>query len=361
MNLPFESLNVFIKPLTDRYGREVFWVLLGQAGAVVGGIYGVRVLTQILSPASYGELAIGMTVGILIQQTVMGAIINASVRYYSAAIEIYEFDHYLRAVTRILFLAVASILIIAILISGVLFVFKWVVWIPLCIVSILYSVISSTNNLFDGMQNAARQRKVVAIHQGLSQILRMSLAWVAVQLFGSSSFIAMSGYVVGAVLILGSQVLFFQRTVHHSLKVIPIQSVSKPVNWAKRLFDFGWPFSAYGLFTWAHISSDRWVLARFSTIEHVGYYSVLFQLGFFPISLLTDMLLQLIVPVLYARSGDATDPLRMRNVHRLNFRITTIAFGLTACFVVIAALFHDAFFSLLVAGGYRQVSYLWHG
>ena len=57
--------------------------------------------------------------------------------------------------------------------------------------------------------------------------------------------------------------------------------------------------------------SDRWALAAFATEETVGLYSVLSQLGYAPVATVTTMVMTFLAPILYQRSGDATD--RARN------------------------------------------------
>jgi hypothetical protein len=59
--------------LSERFCRlfkEGFWVILGQAIAVLGSLVGVRLLRGLLEPAAYGERALGITVATLINQPV---------------------------------------------------------------------------------------------------------------------------------------------------------------------------------------------------------------------------------------------------------------------------------------------------
>ena len=48
-----------------RLSKEGAWIVLGQAIAVLGALASVRLLTELLDPAAYGELALGMTVASL--------------------------------------------------------------------------------------------------------------------------------------------------------------------------------------------------------------------------------------------------------------------------------------------------------
>ena len=45
-----------------RLSKEGAWIVLGQVTAVLGSLASVRLLTELLDPAAYGELALGMTV-----------------------------------------------------------------------------------------------------------------------------------------------------------------------------------------------------------------------------------------------------------------------------------------------------------
>ena len=63
-------------------------------------------------------------------------------------------------------------------------------------------------------------------------------------------------------------------------------------------------------------------------------------------------------PILYQRSGDATDSTRNLNVHKLGWQMTHLALlGTLAAFAITSAI-HEWLFSLLVAEEFRGVSYL---
>ncbi len=47
--------------------------------------------------------------------------------------------------------------------------------------------------------------------------------------------------------------------------------------WVQKLFRFGYPFIFMGVGYWIFTSTDRWMLAYFSTLEEVGIYSVAFR------------------------------------------------------------------------------------
>jgi O-antigen/teichoic acid export membrane protein len=112
------------------------------------------------------------------------------------------------------------------------------------------------------------------------------------------------------------------------------------------------------VFTWIQQVSDRWALQTFSSASEVGQYAVLYQLGFTPIALLTGMAMSFLGPILYQRSGDATDPIRNAHVHQLAWRMTLGCLLITLLAFLITLVGHGWLFGVLVAAEFRTYSSL---
>ncbi len=175
------------------------------------------------------------------------------------------------------------------------------------------------------MQNAARQRVVVAWHDGLAPWLRFIAAVVLIGLLGAFSSVAMLGYGLASVIVLSSQFLFFRRRISVMDTTRAVPEVTH--EWTRKMYNYGWPFAVTGLFSWVHASSDRWALQIFSSTSTVGLYTVLYQIGYYPISLLANLITQLVMPVLFSRAGDGSDLARMQTVRELNKTIVLVHFG----------------------------------
>src|SRR5688572_23523832 len=78
--------------------REGVWLVLGQVAAVAGSLVGIRLLTELLAPASYGELTLGLTIATLLNQTILGPLVNGVSRFYAPASEAAELNSLLKAV-----------------------------------------------------------------------------------------------------------------------------------------------------------------------------------------------------------------------------------------------------------------------
>jgi O-antigen/teichoic acid export membrane protein len=168
----------------------------------------------------------------------------------------------------------------------------------------------------------------------------------------------MFGYALASAIVLGSQVWFFRRQI---LSRSPAQSTigsSDFQNWTKQMRNYAWPFATWGLFTWAQMASDRWALQIFTTTSDVGMYAVLYQLGYYPITFLSGIMMQLVSPILFYRAGDGTDSTRIKQIHHQIAFLTAFSIGLAFAGTIAALILHEWFFGLLVAPEYLEVSWL---
>lgn len=347
------GIHTFRSARFRRLSKEGFWVILGQAAAVIGTLVGVRLLTELLAPAAYGELALGMAVATLVNQSVLGPLGNGVTRFYAPALERGDLSGYLNAVRRLMLSATGIIFLIVLLTGAGLLIAGRTEWIGIAIAALIFATLSGYNAILSGIQNAARQRAIVALHQGMESWARFLVAAGLLLWLGASSTAAMAGYAMAALLVLGSQYVFF-------CKIAPKIEIGagKEINWEERIWKYSWPISVFGVFTWAQLASDRWALKLFSTTQEVGLYAVLFQLGYQPVLIATGMAVQLLTPIIYQRAGDASDSQRNANVSSLSWRLTCLALGATGVAFLAALLFHVQIFYVFAAKEYGAVSHL---
>lgn len=348
---PTRSISAIFSRARQLRG-EATWVIAGQTIGASGALVGVRLLTGILSPTTYGEFALGMTIATLLNQAIFGPLTNGVTRFYSPAVEKNDLGSYLHAARRLV--AAATCIVIGLLAIGLggCIISHRERWIPLLIATVSFAVLSGYNSLLSGVQNAARQRSVVALHQGFETWTRFLCAALLVIIFGDSSSLAMEGYTVGIITILISQAAFFRKRIGRR------SGADHSLVWRRMIFSYSWPFCSWSIFTWAQLSSDRWALALFGTTSNVGLYAALYQIGAMPIALGTTMMAQLLAPIFFQRAGDGNDPDRNAAVHTLTFRITAAIVALTLVLVAVTAYFHHVIFRTFVSPAFSSVSSL---
>lgn len=338
-------------------GRELGWIVAGHFFAVTGSLLGVRVLTGVLDPRLYGRLAIAMTLVTAAQQMVTGPIGNAGLRFLPAARDEGRVPEYLGAVKRLEGYATVLMLLVggvAALVAG-----EWVggEWPKLLLATSLFAVLTGYNAILDAMQNASRQRAIVAWHNGLGSWLRYLSAAGAVLVLGAGATEAMTGYCFAFVLILLSQGRFFPRAV-------PAEERSGEPDkddvgeWQERMTEYFWPFSAWGIFTWSQLAADRWALEIFSGSHEVGLYAALYQIGFAPALVFTGVVNDLIAPILFQKVGSGRDEAEVEEARKLNLLLTAVTVAVLMVPLTVLVLAHQEIFGLLVAEEYRGVSRL---
>jgi O-antigen/teichoic acid export membrane protein len=344
---------MILSPRFQNLLKEGFWIIVGQAMVISGSLVGVRLLTGLLSPAEYGELALGVTVATLVNQTVLGPLGQGVMRFYAPATEDDDLIGYLFAVRKLVFVSTVLVICLMLIILASLVLSGQYQWIVITIVSLVFAIVNGCNSILSGIQNAARQRSIVALHQGMESWLRFLSASLLISCFEASSIASMIGYVLGGTIAVCSQFVYF-------IRAFPLvrSLIEGKKNWQGKIWQYSWPMSVFGLFTWFQLVSDRWVLGIFKSKDEVGMYSALFQLGYYPISMATGMVVQFLAPIFFQRSGDGSDKKRNDNVSNMGWRLTGLAIGLTGVAFCIASLFHTQIFQIFVAKEYRKVSFL---
>ena len=337
-----------------RIAKEGSWIVVGQIASMAGALVLVRVLTERLSPMEYGQLALGLTLAALVNQLVMGGIISGIGRFYSIAYQKQDLQGYFTDSWRLLAYGTLAVVPIGIVLMIGLVWLGYSQWMGLAAATLVFSLLSAYNSSLSGIQNAARQRVVVAFHNGLDAWLKILLALGVMLWLGRSSTAVVIGYVLSTFVVTVSQLFFMRRTIPYELA----KKTIKHRPWLSQMWAYSWPFTAWGIFTWMQQVSDRWALERFATTEDVGQYAVLFQLGYTPIVLITWLVMNFFGPILYNKSGDAMDADRNSNVHQLVWKITYGNLIMTFLGFATTFLLHEWLFRILVAADYRQTSFL---
>lgn len=342
------------------FAREFLWIALGKLLTLLGGAVGVRLLTELLEPLEYGHLALGLTATALIGQAVFGPMSNGSARFYAPARQAGKLGTHLAVVRHMAAAATGGLAFLGCLLTAGLLLAGHTQWIGLCVAALCLSLLSGINSILSALQNAARNRAVVALHHAVASWGRYLTAAVLVVALGSTAQVAIWGYAVAMLLVVVSQTLFVRRIVTSSASRIK-PGAEGIREWRRQILDYAWPFATWGVVGWLALSSDRYALQVFASTYDVGVYAVLFQLGYAPVSQLGALTTQLLAPIYFERAGDASDPARVLRVFGLGWNATLLAILGTMMAFLFALLTHRSVFSLLVAEEYRHASGLLPG
>ena len=278
------------------------WVALGQGSAALGSLVGVRLLTDLLPPVHYGELALGTTAAILVGQLLLGPLSQGAMRYYVPALERRELGQFFKGVARLGAITIAGIGLLLLIAFSIIYSLQRR-WFWLVLASFSYAVLQRVIAVLNAIQNVAQNRGVFALHIAAPMWLRVGMAIAFISLLEPSSLFAMMGYVTASFIVLLSELLFFWR------KIIGGQAYHQPMlgdarEWSRQIFAYSWPFAAWGLFSFSLLSSDCWALGMLAGLEAAGMYASLYQIAAYPVQFISNIATQFLEPVIYSRAGD---------------------------------------------------------
>ena len=331
---------------------ESGWIVFGQIVAVIGSLILVKVLTERLTPTQYGELALGLTVAGLVNQVVMGGISSGMSRFYSVAVEKNELNIFLHDSKKLFACSLFLVMLIGLLLVVALQIFGFSNWTGITIAVVLFSILDGLNNCLSGIQNAARQRSIVAFNRGMDSWLKIIFSLIAMTYFGASGTSVVIGYCCSSILVNGSQLFFLRKTIPEE----PISFTSQ-YPFFREIMVYAWPFATWGLFGWAQQSAGRWGLESFSSTADVGLYSALLQLGYAPIQLITSFTLTLLMPILFAHVGDANDKYRNADLWKRVLMLAKYGVAIVIFAFILALILHKYVFLIFLQESYLSVSY----
>jgi O-antigen/teichoic acid export membrane protein len=338
-----------------RLAPEALLIGAGQGTAALGSIASVRVLTSLLRPSAFGEFALALTGATLAQQLILGPVATASVRYYAPAAESRTLGTYVRATIALFLIGSLILLGLSILLGACFLLAGHRQMLHSLHVAFLFAWVSSASSILDGIQNAARQRAIVAMHQGSGAWLRLALVIVAARAFGASSTGILWAYSAGYALLMASQAFFLFRTLRRAGSLARSGS-ARPL--LASMCRYAWPFSTWGIFTWLQSASDRWALGAYRGLHQAGLYQSLYQIGYYPAAMLTQFLLQVCMPVVFERAGAGGDAKRQRVAERFNNTLTGIVLCATLLGAALSYCGGHRLLALLLAPDYRSQSAL---
>lgn len=334
------GVRALLLPFLDRFRslrREMAWILTGQFFGFLGGFLGIKALTNLLGPSGYGQLALGLTVAGLFTTYVYGPLANVVARFFSVYRERAQLPVYSTVLRRCHgYLALAGVL----LAGSAAGVTTWLLdgeWGLIVLLSCLFGVAAGINASFNALQNAVRQRQIVALHQGADVWLRIGLSVVLVYYFRNSGWCALLGYLLGTVLVTVSQRYFALRNAdlgaawRHGAPARAAQLQA----W-REFSRYGTSFILFALFASCSLYGDRWILQALSGSAAVGVYAALYQIAASPVNIFFTMVSQLVVPIVFERAGTMATAQQARSSMTLLHR-TVVLSGLVALCICLGA------------------------
>jgi O-antigen/teichoic acid export membrane protein len=281
--------------LQRRIVREAVWVAGGQLAQVAARLVGLRILTDLVAPAVYGEVALLLGVATLAQNLLCMPILTSCLRFYPDA-EAAGQVAALRGLVSRLLLRRTRALVAAVLLCGS----AWVLLLRggaslagFGAVALLLAL--DVMRLFETtLQNAARRQVAFSLWGAADAVARPLFAIGAILLFGPHAAAVILGYAVG---------LALSNAAFRGTAVRGAESGAAVPEWEAEtrrvLLHTAAPLAPLALLEWIMVLSDRYLLAGISGTHEAGVYAAGYGLGSLPFIVAGQMLTLIVRPVLF--------------------------------------------------------------
>jgi O-antigen/teichoic acid export membrane protein len=326
---------------------EGAWLAGLQGLAVLGQLAGVRLLTEILPPAVFGELSLWLGIVALAAAGMANPTMQAMLRYYpeyalqgnGGLVKTVAREQLLKitAWTLPAFLAGAT----AALLSG------WVNIIVLGLWAALVAVeIARMQNT--AVLNAARAHRAYGIWAVAEAWGRPVLAWTLVKLMGVSLTVVLAGFLLASLCVWAAM----RRSVPRD-RTVPID-LTEHSALVGRFWKYSLPLLPLGLLGWVSGMADRYMIGALLSPADVGLYVAIYGLASRPMLMFGGIVENTIRPA-YQSALAEEDNRRAHNY--LRKWALLIALG-SLMAIALAWVGHSWLAHILLGQQYRGVSYL---
>lgn len=328
-----------------------------QVGSALGQVVGVRLLTEVLTPAVFGEASLLMGAAALMTSTLVNPSLQALLRHYSAEGGA-EHRAIVEAVTvKNIGRAVKAAMPVCLPLSVVAFLVGWVTPLDVLLIAALVGV-DGIRMFQTAILNARRQHRWYGLWQNGEAWGRPIVAYGAVTILGVdadvvlASFVATSGVLY---LLLRRTALSQAKSATKSSEKLPAELSDGPeMQQLLQAFKrYTVPLIPIGLIGWTSNMADRYMIGGLFSSKEVGTYVAVYGLASRPTLMLSSIAETAIRPAYYEalrqQSGES------KKYIGVWFLISVLgSAALWAGFV----LFHEEVASLLLGPAFRDGAYL---
>lgn len=299
--------------------REASWVAIGQASAAIGGLLALKVSTNVLGPAEFGRFSAVLAIVGIGQVCFFGPVSQAALRFLWTARE-----HHILGAYRFSLLKLYLAGVLATILCGMISILAGFdhAQMASAILIVMLTIVSGLQMILLAVVNAARLRKWVAGLQIADAIIKPVLI---LTFAGNSASGVVSAYVITTLIIMpilvGVCANFMSR--NQQPTQVP-EKKSSYNNLAGQMASFSGLFVLFGVLGAVGSHGERLLLINFVSWEDVGTYALMAQLALTPNVMLTSVINQFYLPLVYQLDSSGS-PERGRSYrHYLMFSVVSI-------------------------------------
>ena len=342
-----------------KIAKEGYWIIIGQVFSIVGSLYFIKLITNKLEPSLYGTVSLVLSISTFFGQVIYGGVGSAVSRFYSIAENQIDLRRYFDSSRKIIFKLSSFLLLFGGITAILLLIMGYPNLFFLTIFTLLISILNGVISVLNCFQNAARQRILVSLNNGLGIVFKIGISLLLFNLFGANETSLIISLLLASSITLFLQLIFLRKNWKSKLQIY--NSSQSAFNWHNQIWTYSLSVILWNGFMALYQLSDKWALEYNNSSKEVGVYTVFFQLGYSSILLVITNLLAFLSPIIYQRAGDGKDQVKNNYVDSTITKLILLTFSFSVVGFFITYRFHKEILSYLVGENYLHYSYLLPG
>jgi len=326
--------------------RDGAWVALGQAGAALATLVGIRVLTEYLTLEVFGAVALLLGATTFAMSLLVNPLMQGLLRFHADAVRQGRVDVLRTAVVPMLTKVAAG--------AGVLFVMAGLIqglakgtplWLGLLVAGIF--AVDATRSMEFTFLNAGRQHRPMAIWSAGEAWARLVAAVALIVWWGGTASSVLLGYLAASSLMLWTW-YGFARADAIVLGRHPVVSLTE--DFTQSLRTYALPLVPLAVIAWMSALADRYVIGGLWGLAEAGLYAAAYGLVARPFLMLSTITELVARPVYYSAVAEG-DTSRSERILWTWLLLVTVCGGVG---FTIFWLFKDLIAAWLLAEPYRH-------
>ena len=332
--------------MSRRLTLDALWVMSGQLVAAVAGLFGMRLLTSLMSPDHFGVMSLSLGIISLVYNIGCAPVTQAAVYFYPTARDQGR-DTELRN-NLISFLRPILVLVLVVAVSGT---------VSAMVMGSTYSLLAVVLGLIllcdciraveSTLLNASRNHKKYSTWLAGEAWLRPLLATSALLLFGDSALAGLVGYLFASC----TMILLLSRSSFAEFSgILTGRNAGENQDMKKQIWVYALPLIPLGLVDWTNGVADRYIIGHTLSLADAGVYAAAYGIASRPF-LMLGQVIELAVRPVYQAAVSAGQRSKANKLLQYWFILVCVA-GI--CGVLLLNLWRDDLAALLLGVEYRR-------
>jgi O-antigen/teichoic acid export membrane protein len=323
------------------------WLTGLQALAVTGHLAGVRLLTEILPPAIFGELSLWLGIVALAAAGLANPTMQAMLRYYPEY-ALHGKGGLVKTVAREQLVKIIA-WTVPLFLAGVIAAFMFG-WVNMAILSLLIALVAVeiARMHSTALLNSVSAHRAYGIWAVAEAWGRPLLAWVLVISMGVSLTLVLAGFLLASLCAWA----VMRGSVPHDRKVPAAGTEQSEL--VDRFWNYSLPLLPLGLLGWISGMADRYMIGALLSPAEVGLYVAIYGLASRPMLMFGGIVENTIRPVYQGALVEGDN--RRAHIYLRNWALFILIGSLMA--IALAWIGHAWLANILLGEKYRSVSYL---